>query len=82
MFWKGTDLAGVSKPAAGQGRDTRRIAEFLHDGRLDSSFVPPPEIRELRMLTRLRVSWLEQRNEVHNQIRDRSEERRVGKECA
>ena len=51
-------------------RDSRRIAEFLHDKRLDSSFVPPPEIRELRMLTRLRVSWIEQRNEVHNQIRD------------
>ena len=51
-------------------RDSRRIAEFLHDKRLDSSFVPPAEIRELRMLTRLRVSWLQQRNEVHNQIRD------------
>ena len=51
-------------------RDARRISEFLHDRRLDGSFVPPPEIRELRMLTRLRVSWLEQHNEVHNQIRD------------
>src|ERR1035438_3176610 len=34
------------------------------------SFVPPPEIRELRLLLRHRVSLLEQRNEVHNQIRD------------
>lgn len=51
-------------------RDSRRIAEFLHDRRLDASFVPPREIRELRALTRLRLSWLEQRNEVHNQIRD------------
>jgi transposase len=51
-------------------RDCRRIAEFLHDRRLDGSFVPPREIRELRALTRLRISWLEQRNEVHNQIRD------------
>jgi transposase len=51
-------------------RDAKRIAEFLQDRRLDPSFVPPPEIRELRMLTRHRVSLLEQRNEVHNQIRD------------
>lgn len=52
------------------GRDARRIAEFLQDGRLDPSFVPPREISELRMLLRHRVSLLEQRNEVHNQIRD------------
>ena len=51
-------------------RDAKRIAEFLHDGRLDASFVPPREIRELRTMTRLRSSWLEQRNQVHNQIRD------------
>ena len=51
-------------------RDSRRIAEFLQDGRLDASFVPPREIRELRILTRHRVALLEQRNEVHNQIRD------------
>jgi transposase len=52
------------------GRDAQRIAEYLKDGRLDASFVPPAEIRELRMLLRHRVSLLEQRNEVHNQIRD------------
>lgn len=52
------------------GRDAQRIAEYLKDGRLDASFVPPLEIRELRMLLRHRVSLLEQRNEVHNQIRD------------
>jgi transposase len=52
------------------GRDAQRIAEYLKDGRLDASFVPPREIRELRMLLRHRVSLLEQRNEVHNQIRD------------
>ena len=51
-------------------RDSRRIAEFLQDRRLDASFVPSKQIRELRLLTRLRVSLLEQRNEVHNQIRD------------
>jgi transposase len=52
------------------GRDARRIAEYLQDGRLDASFVPPLEIRQLRMMLRHRVSLLEQRNEVHNQIRD------------
>lgn len=52
------------------GRDARRIAEFLQDGRLDPSFVPPQEIGELRVLLRHRVSLLEQRNEVHNHIRD------------
>ena len=51
-------------------RDSRRIAQFLQDERLDASFVPPSEIRELRILTRHRVALLEQRNEVHNQIRD------------
>jgi len=52
------------------GRDAKRIAEFLQDGRLDPSFVPPPEIRALRQMLRYRLSLLHQRNEVHNQIRD------------
>lgn len=52
------------------GRDCQRIAEFLQDRRLDASFVPPAEIRQLRLLLRHRVSLLQQRNEVHNQIRD------------
>ncbi len=52
------------------GRDCQRIAEFLEDKRLDGSFVPPPEIRQLRLMLRHRVALLEQRNEVHNQIRD------------
>lgn len=51
-------------------RDARRIAEFMQDGRLDPSFVPPPEIRELRQLLRHRLSLLEQRGKVHNHIRD------------
>lgn len=52
------------------GRDARRIAEYLQDGRLDASFVPSAEVRQLRTTLRHRVSLLEQRNEVHNQIRD------------
>jgi transposase len=51
-------------------RDAQRIAEFLQDRRLDGSFVPPREIRQLRQMLRHRQSLLEQRNEVHNQIRD------------
>ena len=52
------------------GRDCQRIAEFLQDRRLDGSFVPPPEIRELRQLLRHRLSLLHERNRIHNQIRD------------
>ena len=52
------------------GRDARRSAEYLQDGRLDGSFVPSGEVRQLRMMLRHRISLLEQRNEVHNQIRD------------
>ncbi len=52
------------------GRDCQRIAEFLQDRRLDASFVPPPEIRELRQLLRHRLNLLHERNRVHNQIRD------------
>ena len=51
-------------------RDARRIAEYLQDRRLDASFVPSAEVRRLRTLLRHRISLLEQRNEVHNQIRD------------
>jgi transposase len=68
-------LANPQQVKALQGRksdqrDAKRIAEFLQDSRLDASFVPPAEVRQLRILTRHRVSLLEQRNEVHNQIRD------------
>lgn len=39
-------------------------------GGVDASFVPPPEIRELRQLLRHRLSLLHERNRIHNQIRD------------
>ena len=51
-------------------RDAQRIAEFLQDGQLDGSFVPTAEMQRLGMLLRYRISVVEQRNEVHNQIRD------------
>ncbi len=52
------------------GRDCQRIAEFLQDRRLDPSFVPPPEIRQMRQLLRHRLALLQRRNQTHNQIRD------------
>jgi transposase len=68
-------LANPAQVKALQGRksdqrDAQRIAEFLQDERLDGSFVPPREIRELRQMLRHRQSLLEQGNEVHNLIRD------------
>ena len=51
-------------------RDAQRIAEFLQDNRLRGSFVPSAEMQQLRLLLRQRISLVEQRNEVHNQIRD------------
>jgi transposase len=51
-------------------RDAKRIAEFLQDGRLDPSFVPPQEIRELRQLVRYRLDLMQQRGQAGNQIRD------------
>src|SRR5579871_4020478 len=52
------------------GRDCQRIAEFLQDRRLDPSFVPPREIRQLRQLLRHRLALIQQRTKIHNQIRD------------
>jgi len=49
-------------------RDCQRLAEFLQDGRLDASFVPPQEFRYLRALLRDRVHFLEQKTRVANQI--------------
>jgi transposase len=49
-------------------RDSKRIAEFLQDDRLDASFVPPREIRQLRDLVRRRVTLVQQRNRVSNRI--------------
>jgi transposase len=36
-------------------KDGERIAELLQDGRLEGSYVPPPELRVLRDLTRYRI---------------------------
>jgi transposase len=48
--------------------DAARIAELLQYGLLRPSFVPPPEIRELRDLVRRRVHLVADRNRVSNRI--------------
>ncbi len=45
-------------------KDAEWIAELLSYGLLRGSFVPPPEIRELRELTRYRTTLIRQRAEV------------------
>jgi len=49
-------------------QDAERIAELLAHGLLRASFVPSPEIRQLRELTRLRVHYVGEYNRVHNRI--------------
>lgn len=48
--------------------DARRIAEYLQYGLLRGSFIPPPPIRHLRELTRMRVHIQQDRNRVVNRI--------------
>jgi len=49
-------------------QDAEWIAELLAHGLLRASFVPSPEIRQLRELTRLRVHFMGEYNRVHNRI--------------
>lgn len=49
-------------------RDSKRIAEFLQDGRLDASFVPPQQIRQLRELLRMRVMLAQEHNRLSNRV--------------
>jgi transposase len=49
-------------------QDAEWIAELLAHGLLRASFVPSPEIRQLRELTRLRVHYMGEYNRVHNRI--------------
>ena len=48
--------------------DCARIAEFLQHGRLAGSYIPAPEIREARALSRRRVHLQQDRNRVTNRI--------------
>ena len=49
-------------------QDSEWIADLLAHGLIRPSFVPPPEIRELRDLTRHRVKLVGDRNRIHNRI--------------
>jgi transposase len=48
--------------------DCGRIAEYLQDGRLAGSFIPPPPIREARAVERYRVHVQQDRNRAINRI--------------
>jgi len=48
--------------------DCGRIAEYLQNGRLAGSFIPPPAIREARALERHRVHLQQDRNRAINRI--------------
>ena len=49
-------------------RDSEWIADLLAHDLIRPSFVPPPEVRQLRELTRYRVQLTGERNRVHNRI--------------
>src|SRR5215472_15624917 len=49
-------------------KDSEWIADLLQHGLLRGSFVPPPPIRELRDLTRYRVSLAQEINRIANRI--------------
>src|SRR6185437_7615492 len=49
-------------------KDAEWIAELLRHGLLRASFVPPPEIRDLRALTRYRTTLVRQRADECNRI--------------
>jgi transposase len=74
-------LVGVVEVFIGNADDMRRrpgkktdkadaiwIAELLAHGLIQPSFVPPPEIRALRDLTRTRVSLIQMRTQAKNRI--------------
>jgi len=49
-------------------RDATWLAELLAHGLIKPSFVPPPEIRALRDLTRIRVSLVQTRTQAKNRV--------------
>jgi len=49
-------------------KDSEWIADLLQHGLLRGSFVPPRATRELRDLTRYRVSLAQERNRISNRI--------------
>lgn len=49
-------------------KDAEWLADLLQHGMLKASFIPPPEIRELRELTRYRESVVREQSAVANRI--------------
>ena len=49
-------------------KDAEWLADLLRHGLLKASFIPPPEIRELRELTRYRESLVREQSAVANRI--------------
>jgi transposase len=49
-------------------KDAEWLADLLRHGLLKASFIPPPEIRELRELTRYRESLVRERSAVANRV--------------
>jgi transposase len=83
VYWKPIYhvLVGVAEVFIGNAYDMRRrpgkktdkadalwIAELLAHGLIQPSFVPPPEIRALRDLTRTRVALIQTRTQAKNRI--------------
>jgi transposase len=83
VYWKPIYhvLVAVAEVFIGNAYDMRRrpgkktdkadaiwIAELLAHGLIQPSFVPPPEIRALRDLTRTRVSLIQMRTQAKNRI--------------
>ena len=65
--------SGAGEGSAGRksdSRDARRIAEFLQDGGWTPVSFLHRRSGNCGMMLRHRIALLEQRNEVHNQIRD------------
>jgi transposase len=83
VYWKPVYhvLVGVVEVMVGNARemrprpgkktdkaDARWIAELLAHGLIRPSFVPPPEIRALRDLTRTRVGLVQTRTQAKNRV--------------
>lgn len=49
--------------------DAARLAELLQYGFVNGSFIPPPEVRELRDLTRRRAHLQQDRNRLVSRLR-------------
>src|SRR5215212_344209 len=56
------------KPVFNIVEDAEWLADLLRHGLLKASFIPPPEIRELRELTRYRESLVREQSAVANRI--------------